>query len=362
MSNNPNLPESENTVDLLALCINACKGIGRGLAAMFKGIGTAIAACVGFVVRHVFLLLGAGVCGLGIIILSGQTSLKHYLEGEALVYSSVPLKNIELEIDKLNGHAISGHSALLASTIGLDADLAKKINSITFGYGMDIDNDGQIDYAEYVKQRTQDLYTEKTLKGGNNGDQIVKTPTRIKIVNYGFLNVKTSTSNSAEFQKISHAICDYLNQQPALRMLRQLACQEMEMQIAEITTQRNILDSLLRIEYFINSKLRAASFAQGGNKLVLADYKNDNKTPYGSTVDYQDIINLTDKKNTLTTRLAKSQEVITIQSDFVPLSSSSASVFKYSMLLLWMACFVIGTLIYDFRKPILEYIRKQRQK
>ena len=358
MSNNPNLPESENTIDILALCINACKSIGRGLAAMFKGIGVAIAACVGFVVRHFFLLLGAGVCGLGvIIILNSRSASERRLEGEAQLFCNVPLQNIEIEIEKLGSRI--GDADLLASTLGIDAQLARRISKISFGYGMDVDDDGEVNYVEYDKLKAGNIYAEKILKGGSNGEQLVKTPVKIKVEDYGFLKVST-TSSPAEFQEIGHAICRYINQLPALQVLRALNYQELVTHVAEIEKQKNMLDSLLQIEYFINSKLRAASFAQGGNKLVLADYKSTDRNLDG-TIDYRDIISLTKQQNKMTTRLAKSGEVVMIQSDFVPVATASVLTLNIGWLTLWMLCFVIGALIYDFRKPLGEYIRKQRQ-
>lgn len=360
MSNNPNLPESENTVDLLALCVNACKSIGRGLTAMFKGIGVAIAACVGFVVRHFFLLLGAGVCGLVIIIiLSGLASEERYLEGEAKLRCNAPLQDIEIIVDKLGQQTVTS-TVLLASELRLDPKLVKKISLISFGYGMDIDNDNKVDYAEYDKNKATDIYKETILKGGNSAEQIVKTPIRIKVADCGFLKIGASSSTPAEFQKMGQAVLDYINRQPSLQLSRQLACHEMEMQITEITTQRDMLDSLLRIEYFINSKLRAASYAQGGDKLLLADYKNDLRNSNGTSVDYRDILSLTEQKNKLTSRLAQAQDVVKLQSDFLPLATATRTL-KFGLLLVWMTCFAIGALIYDYRKPLGEYIRRQRQ-
>ena len=358
MSNNPNLPESENTVDMLALCINACKSLGRGLVAMFKGIGVAIAACVGFVVRHFFLLLGAGVCGLVIIIINNHSSSERHLEGEAQLYCNIPLQNIEIEIDKLGSRI--GDANLLASMLDINADLTRKISKISFGYGMDVDDDDEVDYVEYDKLKAGNIYAEKILKGGAGGDQLVKTPVKVKVEHYGFLKVST-TSNPAEFQEISHAICHYINQRPALQVLRALTYQELVTNIAEIEKQKNMLDSLLQIEYFVNSKLRAASFAQGGNKLVLADYKSTDRNLDG-TIDYHDIISLTKQQNEMTTRLAKANEVVMIQSDFVPVATASVLTLNIGWLTLWMICFVVGALIYDYRKPLGEYIRKQRQK
>lgn len=363
MSNNPNLPESENTVDLLALCINACKSIGRGLAAMFKGIGVAIAACVGFVVRHFFLLLGAGVCGLVIIIiLSGQSSVQHQYVGEAQLFCNVPLQNIEIEVDKLGQLALSRKSSTLASLLDIDIELSKKIHYIQFGYGMDIDDDGELNYTEYNKQLSANVYTEKILKGGqNSNEQLIRTPVKIKVNDYAFLKILTNTSSTEEFKKIGHAVCHYLNQRPVLQTMLQLKRMEIETEMAEVEIQKDMLDSLLRIEYFINSKLKAASFAQGSSQLVLADYKVDGSGLNGTPVDYKDIIHLTQQKNALNTRLAKANDVVVIQSDFVPHFIRTRT-FKIRLLVLWMTCFVVGALIYDFRKPLGEYIRRQRQK
>lgn len=361
MANNTNLPDSEESVDIIALCIKTCKKIGQGIAATFKGIVVAISACFGFIVRHFFLLLGAGVCGLAIIILSGRSSVQHQYVGEAQLFCNVPLQNIEIEVDKLGQLAPSKKSSTLASLLDIDIELSKKIHCIQFGYGMDIDNDGVLDYTEYDKQLYANVYTERVLKGENNSEQLIKTPVKTKVNDHGFLKIQTVTSSTEEFRKIGYAVCQYLNQHPVLQTMLQLKRMEIETEMAEIEIQKKMLDSLLRIEYFINSKLKAASFAQGSSQLVLADYKVDGSSLNGTPVDYKDIIRLTQQKNALNTRLGKANDVVVIQSDFVPHFIRTRT-FKIRLLVLWMTCFVVGALIYDFRKPLGEYIRKQRQK
>ncbi|MDE7149619.1 MAG: hypothetical protein K2O01_04335 [Bacteroidales bacterium] len=359
MNENPSSSPSENEIDLLALLVNACKAIGRGIAIAVKGIGTGIMACIGFCVRHFFWLLGGTVSGLLIIILFGRLSEKMYVTGEAMLTCiGTPLQDIETEIHKLNQVILAKNAAVLASENMLDTDISliQSLRNLSFGFGMDIDNDTAVDFVEYNKAKAKNIYTEKTLKGGSNGDRIVKEPVQQKVPGLFFLKMETEVTALSDFHALGQAVCAYLNRLPQLQSQLHLQRLEWEARIAEIETQKSLLDSLLRIEYFENSRLKAASFAQGSDKLTLSDYKKN-----GSPIDYEDLINLTDEQARLETMLAKTRQVVTIQSNFVPVPAS-LRVKKVWVGLIWVGIFIVSALIYDFRKPIGQYIRQQRQK
>lgn len=357
--NTPNLTPQDQEIDLLAMFLNACKAIGRGIAAAVKGLGIALAACFNFCIRYFFWLLGGVVSGLLIIILGGRFSEKEYVTGEAMLNCpGTPLQDIETEINKLNQVVLAKNATALASENMLDIEpaLAQNLKSLTFGFGMDIDNDTAFDFVEYNKAKAKNIYTEKTLKGGSNGDRIVKEPVQQKVPGIFFLKMDSEVAGLQDFYTLGHAVCDYLNRLPQLQRQLELQRREWETRITELEAQKALLDTLLRIEYFENSRLKAASFAQGGDKLVLSDYKRN-----GSPIDYKDIMALVEEQAQLETLLAKTQQVVTIQSDFVPVPASMRTK-KIWLGLIWMGFFIVAALIYDNRKPLGTYIRQQRRK
>lgn len=359
MNENPPSSPSENEIDLLALLVNACKAIGRGVAAAFKGIGLALTACFNFGIRYFFWLLGGVASGLLIIIVGGRLSEKEYVTGEAMMSCpGTPLQDIEAEINKLNKIISAKNTAILASEnmLDIEASLAQSLKSLSFGFGMDIDNDTTVDFVEYNKLKAKNIYIEKTLKGGANGDRIVKEPVQQKIPGLFFLKMETEVTDLADFHTLGHAVCNYLNRLPQLQVQLQQQRREWATRLAETIAQKDLLDSLLRIEYFENSRLKAASFAQGADKLVLSDYKKS-----GSPIDYKDIIILTEEQARLETLLDKTQQVVLVQSDFAPVPASMRTK-KIWIGLIWMGLFIVAALIYDHRKPIGAYIRQQRQK
>lgn len=355
---NPN-PGTGNEIDLLSLVVTCCKGIGRGIAAIFKGIGIALAACFGFCVRHFFWLLGGVVGGLLIIIITSSLAERVAMTGEAMLSCyGVPLADIENEIGKLN-QMVQNDKAPFATTQGLlhlDASQARGLKSIAFGYGMDFDDDGSADLVQYDTRKARNIYTEKTLKGGDKGDQIVKTPIQQKVPEIFFLKIETDVEDLQNFQTIGYAICDYLNNLPSLQVIHELKHREWVAQIEEIDRQKILLDSMLRIEYFVNSRLKAASYGQGAEKLVLADHKQ-----IGIPFDYKNIIELTTQKSALQTRLAQTKQIVNLVSDFQPVPTSQHTK-KILGGLIWMVLFIVAALIYDFRKPIGHYIKEQRQR
>ncbi|MDE6112784.1 MAG: hypothetical protein K2G46_05175 [Bacteroidales bacterium] len=358
--NNSNLnPDTGNEIDLLALFVSCCKGIGRGIAAAVKGIGIAVAACFGFCVRHFFWLLGGVVSGIFIIFIASSLSKRNYVTGEAMLSCyGTPLADIENEIVKLN-RLIQADKAPYTTTqalLGLTPDQAKGLKEIAFGYGMDIDNDTVADFVEYLPGKAQNLYTEKTLKGGANGDRIVKTPIQQKVPNLFFLKIATEVDDLQNFNAIGAAICNYLNNLPNMQLVLGLQRLQWENSIVEIDRQKSLLDSMLRIEYFENSRLKAVSYGQGADKLVLADPKQT-----GIPFDYRDIIALTNQRSQLQTLLAQTERMVNIISDFQPTPYSTRTQ-KIWAGLIWMGLFIVIALIYDYRKPIGQYIKEQRQR
>lgn len=358
--NNENTPNTQDQeIDLLAILVNVCKAIGRGITAAFKGIGIALAACFNFGIRYFFWLLGGVVSGVLIIIVGGRLSEKSYVTGEAMLSCpGTPLQDIETEIHKLNTVVLSKNKTVLTSEnlLGIKPAQAQNLKSLAFGFGMDTDNDTTIDFVEYNKFKAKNLYLEKTLKGGPNGDRIVKEPIQQKVPGVFFLKIDSEVTDLADFHTLGQAVINYLNRQPHLQRQLQLQRREWEARIAEIEAQKTLLDSMLRIEYFENSRLKAASFAQGADKLVLSDYKKS-----GSPIDYNDLMSLAEEQTRLETLLAKTQQVVTVQSDFAPVPASQRTK-KIWMGLIWMGLFIVAALIYDQRKPIGAYIRRQRQK
>ncbi|MDE5605961.1 MAG: hypothetical protein K2I68_01510 [Bacteroidales bacterium] len=353
------IPDSGNEIDLLNLVVTCCKAIGRGIAATFKGIGIALTACFNFCVRHFFWLLGGVVSGLLIIIISSTLSKRLFVTGEAMLSCyGTTLGDIEKEIDKLNQMILSDKApfATTQALLGLTPSQAQGLKTIAFGYGMDVDNDSIADFVQYNISKARNTYTEKTLKGGDNGERIVKTPIQQKVPNTFFLKIETDVEDLQSFQTIGISICDYLNNLPALQTLLELKHLEWNAQIEEIDRQKTLLDSMLRIEYFENSRLKAASFGQGADKLVLADQKQ-----VGIPFDYKDLIALTARKSDLQTCLAQTQQVVNIVSNFQPVPPSTRTQKAWGGLV-WMGLFVIIALIYDYRKPLGQYIKEQRQR
>lgn len=356
-TSNPNTQNQE--IDLLAILVNACKAIGRGITAAFKGIGIALTACFNFGIRYFFWLLGGVLSGLLIIILGNRLSEKAYVTGEAMLSCpGTPLQDIETEINKLNTIVLSKNKTVLASENLLDIEpaQAQNLKSLAFGFGMDIDNDSTVDFVEYNKLKAKNTYIEKTLKGGANGDRIIKEPIQQKVSGIFFLKIDSEVTDLSDFHTLGQAVLNYLNRQPHLQRQLQLQRGVWEARIAEIEDLKSLLDSMLRIEYFENSRLKAASFAQGADKLVLSDYKKS-----GSPIDYKDIMSLSNEQARLETLLAKTQQVVTVQSNFAPVPASQRTK-KIWMGLIWMGLFIVAALIYDQRKPIGAYIRRQRQK
>ena len=350
---------SGNEIDLLALFISCCKAIGRGIVACVKGIGIALTACFNFCLRHFFWLLGGVVSGLLIIIVGTLLSQKNYVTGEAKLscYTS-DLTNIQDEINKINKMIMSDNASFFVaqSLLGLDPKLTLGLKNISFGYGMDIDNDTIADFVEYTPGKARNLYTEKTLKGGSNGDQIIKTPIQQKVPNIFFMKIETEIDDLQKLTEIGHAVCNYLNNLPTLQEQLQLQRLAWESNIVEIDRQKTLLDSMLRIEYFINSRLKAASYGQGAERLVLADQKQ-----VGIPFDYKDIIALTSQKNALQTLLATNKQSINIISDFQPVPTSQHSK-KIWLGVIWLGLFIVSALVYEYRKPIGQYIKAQRQR
>ncbi|MDE6440569.1 MAG: hypothetical protein K2K51_06080, partial [Bacteroidales bacterium] len=195
-------PDTGNEIDLVALFVTCCKAIGRGIAAAVKGIGIALAACFSFCVRHFFWLLGGIASGLIIIFLCSTLSKRNYVTGEAMLSCyGTTLSNIENEVNKLNQMLQSERASLafVQTQLGLSPELARSLRSITFGYGMDIDNDTIADYVEYTPAKAKNIYVEKTLKGGTNGDKIIKTPVQQKVSNIFYLKIETSLEDLQDF-------------------------------------------------------------------------------------------------------------------------------------------------------------------
>lgn len=359
MNETPSPAPTENEIDLLAILVNACKAIGRGITAAFRGIGIALTACFNFGIRYFFWLLGGVVSGLLIIILGNRLSEKAYVTGEAMLSCpGTPLQDIETEINKLNTVVLSKNKTILASENLLDIEpvQAQNLKSITFGFCMDTDNDSIVDFVEYNKLKAKNIYIEKMLKGGANGDRILKEPIQQKVLGIFFLKIDSEVTDLADFQTLGQAVFNYLNSRPQLQRQLQLQRGEWEARIAEIEAQKALLDSMLRIEYFENSRLKAASFAKGADKLVLSDYKKN-----GSPIDYNDIMSLAAEQARLETLLAKTQQVITVQSDFAPVPASRRTKMIWQGLT-WMGLFIVVALLYDQRKPLGAYIRRQRHK
>lgn len=357
--NNGNLnPDTGSEIDLLALFISCCKAIGRGIAAFFKAIGIALTACFNFCVRHFFWLLGGVVSGLLIIIISVRLTKQNYVTGEAMLSCyGTSLSDIEIEINKLSQMIQSDKTAFaIQAKLGLPPELACGLKNILFGYGMDIDNDTIADFVEYKPAKAKNIYTEKTLKGGTNGDYIVKTPIQQKVPNIFYLKIETHVNDIDNFHTIGQAICNYLNQLPTLQTILEMQRLSWETQIEEIDRQKILLDSMLRIEYFENSRRKAASFGQGAEKLVLADPKQT-----GIPFDYKDILLLTEQKSALVNLLTKSKQMVNVVSDFQPTPTSISSQ-KIGLGLIWIGLFIVIALIYDYRKPIGRYIKEQRQR
>ncbi|MDE7091260.1 MAG: hypothetical protein K2O53_06010, partial [Bacteroidales bacterium] len=351
--------QTNNEIDLLDLVVTCFKAIGRGIAVAVKGIGIALAACFGFCVRHFFWLLGGVASGLILIFLCTTLSKRNYVTGEAMLSCyGTSLSNIENEVYKLNQMLQSEKTSLsfAQSKLGLSPELARSLKSITFGYGMDIDNDTIADYVEYTPGKAKNIYLEKTLKGGANGDKIVKTPIQQKVSNIFYLKIETNLEDIQDFHTMGQAICDYLNHLPTLQTILELQRFSWEARIEEIDRQKTLLDSMLRIEYFENSRQKAASYGQGAEKLVLADPKQ-----IGIPFDYKDIIALTDQKTALQTLLAQTQQMVNIVSNFQPTSAVTHTQ-KIWAGLIWMGLFVVIALICDYRKPIGQYIKEQRQR
>ncbi|MDE6514551.1 MAG: hypothetical protein K2L03_00760, partial [Bacteroidales bacterium] len=242
------------------------------------------------------------------------------------------------------------------SQLGLSPELARSLKSIAFGYGMDIDNDTIADYVEYTPGKAKNIYVEKTLKGGANGDKIVKTAIQQKVPNLFYLKIETNIDDLKDFHTMGQAICDYLNRLPTLQTILELQRMSWEARIEEIDRQKTLLDSMLRIEYFENSRQKAASYGQGAEKLVLADPKQ-----MGIPFDYKDIIGLTEQKTALLTLLAQTRQMVNIVSNFQP-EEAVTHTQKIWGGLLWMGLFILIALIYDYRKPIGQYIKEQRQR
>ncbi len=352
-------PDAGNEIDLVGLFVTCCKGIGRGIAAAVKGIGIALAACFNFCIRHFFWLLGGIVSGIFIIMLASTLTKRNYVTGEAMLSCyGTPLADIENEIVKLN-RLIQADKAPFTATqslLGLTPEQAQSLKEIAFGYGMDIDNDTVADFVEYIREKAQNLYTEKTLKGGSNGDRIIRTPIQQKVPNIFFLKIAAEIDDLQSFHTIGLAICNYLNNLPNMQLNLELQRLQWENSISEIDRQKALLDSMLRIEYFENSRLKAASYGQGADKLVLADQKQA-----GIPFDYRDIITLTNQQSQLQTSLAQTEQMVNIISDFQPTPYSTRTQ-KIWAGLIWMGLFVIIALIYDYRKPIGQYIKEQRQR
>lgn len=359
--NNGNLnPDTGNEIDLLALFVSCCQTIGRAIVACVKGIGIALTACFNFCLRHFFWLLGGLVSGLLITIIAGPLlSRKNYVTGEAKLscYTS-DLTNIQDEINKINQMIASDNTSFFVaqSLLGLDPQLTLGLKTISFGYGMDIDNDTIADFVEYTPEKARNLYTEKTLKGGSQGDKLIKIPIQQKVPNIFFMKIETQIDDLQKLTEIGHAVCDYLNNLPTLQEQLQLQRLAWENDIIEIDRQKTLLDSMLRIEYFINSRLKAASYGQGAERLVLADQKQ-----VGIPFDYKDIIALTSQKNTLQTLLATNKKSINIVSDFQPVPTSQHSK-KIWLGIIWLGLFIVSALVYEYRKPIGQYIKAQRQR
>lgn len=354
---NPNTGTPDTEIDLLALLVKSCRAIGRGIAAAVKGIGIALAAVFGFCVRHFFLFSGSVISGVLIIIVFGRLSQKNYVTGEAMLTCyGTPLSDLESEIVKLDQiiRTDKSHGLAIQSLLEIDSALARGLRSISFGYGMDIDNDTVPDYVEYTPSKAKNIYIEKTLKGGASGDRIVKEPLQQKVPNLFFLKIETEIPDLTLFHTIGQAVCDYLNRLPSLQVQLQLQRAAWEAQLLETIRQKTLIDSMLRIEYFENSRLKAASFAQGSDKLVLADHKQ-----IGMPFDYKDVLTLTSQQTALQTLLVQSQQIVNITSDFKPVTASMRSK-KIWLGLVWVGLFAIGALLYDFRKPIGRYIREQR--
>lgn len=358
-SNGNAAPDTGNEIDLVALLLSCCKAIGRGIAATFKGIGIALVACFNFCVRHFFWLLSGIASCFVLLFICTMVSKRNYVTGEAMLTCySTPLSDIENEVNKLNQMIQSDKVTFktIQAKLGLPAELARGLKNITFGYGMDIDNDTIVDFAEYTPGKAKNIYTEKTLKGGTNGDRLIQTPVQQKVPNIFFLKIETNVNDIDSFHAIGQAVCDYLNRLPTLQAILEQQRLAWEAQIEEIDRQKILLDSMLRIEYFENSRRKAASYGQGAEKLVLADPKQT-----GIPFDYKDILSLTEQKTALLTLLSQTQQTVNLVSDFQPTPSSTHSQ-KIGLGLIWLCLFIIAALIYDYRKPIGRYIREQRQR
>lgn len=358
--NNGNLnSDTGSEIDLLALFVSCCKAIGRGIAVTVKGIGLALTACFNFCIRHFFWLLGGIATGILIMMFNSLLPKKHYVTGEAMLSCyGIALADIENEVVKLNQIIKTNKTSFSDKQTqwGLNAEQARDLKSISFGYGMDVDNDTIADFAEYISIKAKNIYKEQTLKGGAAGDKIIKTPIQQKVPNIFFLKVETEVIKMQDFQELGNAICNYLNNLPDLQAQQQLQRREWENRLAEIDRQRILLDSMLRLEYFENSRLKAASYGQGAEHLVLADQKQN-----GIPFDYKDVIALTDQKSAIQTLLAQSEQMVNIVSNFQPVLTSSHTK-KIWLGLLWIGLFIATAIIYDYRKPIGRYIKEQRQR
>lgn len=351
-------PTPSNEIDLLSLFVACCKAIGHGVAVIVKGIGIALTACFNFCLRHFFWLLGGIVTGCLAVIISSLIPRQNYVTGEAMLTcfgtSLTDIKNEVIKLDQMI--RFEKNATSVQSKLGLSPELARGLKGIQFGFGMDLDNDTVADYVEYISDKAKNIYTEKTLKGGAGGDRIIQIPIQQKVPHIFYLKIETNVNDIQDFHTIGDAIYNYLNHLPALQMTLELQRQSWEARIEEIDRQKMLLDSMLRIEYFENSRLKAASYGQGAERLVLADQKQ-----LGIPFDYKDIIALTDQKTALLTLLAQTQQMVNVVSDFQPISAVTQTK-KTSFGLIWICLFIVAAVIYDYRKPIGQYIKAQRQR
>lgn len=310
--------------------------LGNAILGIFKGILSALGYVLRTIYHYIFLFIIFAVIAIASSLWEAREDNHTYEgflqlklnDGDALLYKTL--------IHDLNEYARREDPEGLAKQLNISEELAVKIVKFDGHPVIDKYCDTTPDYIDYKNKAPLGDTTEFALP-----DQLVISA-RIKGIE--------------EFGKVQTALIEYFKNNQYLESLNIARLKSLEEKEWLMHNALMNLDSLQKVDYFKSTNANILEFSSINEKKASVPFVKSKKQMY-----YDDIEKVWEKSSKIEADMAANLEVVTVLSDFHPVKSPVNS-FKKLILykgLICLALFMVAALIWNYRKQILSYLKKE---
>ena len=282
MSDNPELKEKNDEIDLLDLFRKMSRTIGR----MSRAIGKAILISIVFLFRHWLPLALSIFLGIGAAYILKMTATSYYTSDLILRPNSGNASDMISYINRLHKNCEEKNFPALADAISLPENQVRNITDIRAFWIIDRGNDGIPDDVDF--------------KGNSSVYDTVNVRMRDRF------DIRVQIKLPQELVQVKKGLIKYINSDSLFQQLNRIRLRHNMELLARLENDILLLDSLQKVKYFEETRSR---IPQSGDQMI---FLQEQKTQ----LVYSDIYALYARKQAVETEQEIYKDIVKVLSEF----------------------------------------------